>query len=220
MQRLPRRSGFEDRHPTSGEVSMKKYRLFVVLALIAVIIGSCGRKASESSQTSAAGRRPPKVDGEDQHAAGQGLDDRAHQPPSRSRREAGRCAGRGALGVSGDSQCRRMVRDGRHRQQRDPGEGRLHVGRDQQGDVRLHPRSGHARRRSPWRTKGLLVAQFGEGNTANRPLGSGFWAYATSRDTTSYREVEGTLYGCRFDKYRRGDRVRARHVVPRQQRLR
>jgi len=47
--------------------------------------------------------------------------------------------------------------------------------------------------------KGLVVGQFGEGNTANRPLGSGFWAYAVSRDTTSYREVEGGLYGCRFD---------------------
>ena len=48
--------------------------------------------------------------------------------------------------------------------------------------------------------KGLLVAQFGEGNTADRPLGSGFWAYATTRDTTSYRETEGALFGCRFDK--------------------
>jgi hypothetical protein len=47
--------------------------------------------------------------------------------------------------------------------------------------------------------KGLVVAQFGENNTQNRPLGSGFWAYATSRDTTSYREMEGSLYGCRFD---------------------
>jgi hypothetical protein len=32
-------------------------------------------------------------------------------------------------------------------------------------------------------------------------MGSGFWAYATSRDTTSATEVAGTLYGCRFDKY-------------------
>ena len=51
--------------------------------------------------------------------------------------------------------------------------------------------------------KGLLVTQFGEGNLMKRPMGSGFWAYATARDTTSYRETEGTLYGCRFDQYGR-----------------
>ena len=46
--------------------------------------------------------------------------------------------------------------------------------------------------------KGLIMAQFSEGNTAKRQQGSGFWAYATTRDTLSYRLVSGSLYGCRF----------------------
>jgi hypothetical protein len=51
--------------------------------------------------------------------------------------------------------------------------------------------------------KGLVVGQFAEGNTAKRQQGSGFWAYATTRDTLSYRLVTGSLYGCRFDQYGR-----------------
>ena len=51
--------------------------------------------------------------------------------------------------------------------------------------------------------KGIVMAQFAEGNMANRQVGSGFWAYATTRDTTSFRVVEGSLYGCRFDHYGR-----------------
>ena len=51
--------------------------------------------------------------------------------------------------------------------------------------------------------KGIVMAQFSEGNTAKRQQGSGFWAYATSRDTLSYRLVTGSLYGCRFDQYGR-----------------
>jgi hypothetical protein len=58
--------------------------------------------------------------------------------------------------------------------------------------------------------KGLVVGQFGDGNTQNRPLGSGFWAYATTRDTTSYRETEGTLYGLPLRQERRRNRVRTR----------
>jgi hypothetical protein len=48
--------------------------------------------------------------------------------------------------------------------------------------------------------KGLLVTQYGEGNTRQRDAGSGFWAYATSRDTSTSGNVSGTLFGCRFDK--------------------
>jgi hypothetical protein len=48
--------------------------------------------------------------------------------------------------------------------------------------------------------KGLLVAQFGEGNPEKRDMGSGVWMYATARDTSASGEVAGTLFGCRFDK--------------------
>jgi hypothetical protein len=48
--------------------------------------------------------------------------------------------------------------------------------------------------------KGLLIAQYGEANTAKREMGSGVWVYATERDTTATGEVRGKLFGCRFDK--------------------
>jgi len=48
---------------------------------------------------------------------------------------------------------------------------------------------------------GLLAAQFGDGNTGNREIGSGFWAYAVSRDSSATGQVTGTLFGCRFNKY-------------------
>ena len=47
--------------------------------------------------------------------------------------------------------------------------------------------------------KGLLVTTFGQNNTRGRDMGSGWWAYALTRDTTTTGTVEGTLYGCRFD---------------------
>jgi hypothetical protein len=47
--------------------------------------------------------------------------------------------------------------------------------------------------------QGLMVAQFGEGNTQTRVPGSGWYAYVTSRDTTSAGDITGTLFGCRFD---------------------
>lgn len=49
--------------------------------------------------------------------------------------------------------------------------------------------------------KGLLVAQFGDGNTRNKQIGSGFWAYALERDTSATGTISGKLYGCRFNKY-------------------
>jgi hypothetical protein len=47
--------------------------------------------------------------------------------------------------------------------------------------------------------QGLMVAQFGEGNTKARVPGSGWYAYVTARDTTSAGQVTGNLFGCRFD---------------------
>ncbi len=46
--------------------------------------------------------------------------------------------------------------------------------------------------------KGLLVCQFGANNTKGKPEGSGWYAYATARDTTGGK-VSGTMYGCTFD---------------------
>ena len=49
--------------------------------------------------------------------------------------------------------------------------------------------------------KGLLVAQFGSGNTQGKEIGSGFWAYALERDTSATGTTSGKLYGCRYNKY-------------------
>lgn len=48
--------------------------------------------------------------------------------------------------------------------------------------------------------KGLLVTQFAEGNTRNKAPGSGWYAYALTRDSTA-TGVTGTLFGCMFDRY-------------------
>jgi hypothetical protein len=49
--------------------------------------------------------------------------------------------------------------------------------------------------------KGLMVSQFGEGNTKARVAGSGWYAYAIERDTTATGEVHGRLFGCTFDNF-------------------
>jgi hypothetical protein len=49
--------------------------------------------------------------------------------------------------------------------------------------------------------KGLLVAQFGDGNTRHKENGSGFWAYALERDTSATGTISGKLYGCRYNKF-------------------
>jgi hypothetical protein len=46
--------------------------------------------------------------------------------------------------------------------------------------------------------KGALITQFGEGNTLGRAVGSGWYAYALSADTTA-TGAAGNLYGCTFD---------------------
>ena len=48
--------------------------------------------------------------------------------------------------------------------------------------------------------QGLMVAQYADGNTRNKPPGSGWYAYVLSRDSTAAK-VTGTLFGCTFDRY-------------------
>ena len=173
---------------------MKKFRLFVVLALIAVIIGSCGKKASESTQTPAAAKPIAKIDTKLVKGWMIGLTNR--RPGLNAKR--GVSLGEGALGVtatpnavawfemididsSGTSEKVGFMWDATNKVMYAYTQDPVTLDDGTKAD------------------KGLLVGQFGENNTADRPLGSGFWAYATSRDTTSYREVEGVLYGCRFN---------------------
>jgi hypothetical protein len=180
---------------------MKKHRLLVVLALIAVIIGSCGRKASETSQSSAAVTPTPeksmaKINSRLVKGWMIGLTNR--RPGLDAKR--GVALGQGALGVAATPNAVAWFEM---------------VDIDSNGTPEkvgfmwdATSKVIYAYTHDPvtlddgsTADKGLLVAQFGDGNTKNRPMGSGFWAYATSRDTTSATEVAGTLYGCRFDKY-------------------
>ena len=176
---------------------MKKSRLFVVLALIAVIIGSCGRKTSESPQpaaeTPAGGQSMAKIDSRLVKSWMIGLTNR--RPGLDAKK--GVALGEGALGVRATPDAVAWFEM---------------VDIDSNGTAEkvgfmwdATSKVMYAYTHDPvslddgtMADKGLVVAQFGEGNTMNRPL-SGFWAYATARDTTSYREVEGTLFGCRFD---------------------
>jgi hypothetical protein len=50
-------------------------------------------------------------------------------------------------------------------------------------------------------SQGLMVSQFGEGNTKSRVAGSGWYAYVVDRDTTDTGDITGTLFGCRFDNF-------------------
>ena len=171
---------------------MKMYRLCVVLALIAVTIGSCGRKASESPQTPAAAKissrlvkswmiglvnRSPGLDAKRGVALGQGALGLNATPDAVAWFEMVDIDSNGTpekVGFMWDGTSKVM-----YAYTQDP--------------VTLDD--------GTMADKGLVMAQFADGNTMSRPWGSGFWAYATTRDTTSYREVEGTLFGCRFDHY-------------------
>src|SRR5580765_6441137 len=180
-ERVPPRSGLEDRDPTSGEGSMKKFRLFVALALIAVIIASCGKKASESAQTPAAAKPIAKIDTKLVKGWMIGLTNR--RPGLNAKR--GVSLGEGALGVKATPNAVAWFEM---------------IDIDSSGTPEkvgfmwdATNKVMYAYTQDPVTLddgtvadKGLVVGQFGEGNTANRPLGSGFWAYAVSRDTTSY----------------------------------
>ena len=178
---------------------MKNNRLFVVLALIAVIAGACGKKASESPQTSAetpAAEKPmAKIDTRLVKSWMIGLTNR--RPGLDAKK--GVALGEGALGVNATpdavSWFEMVDIDSNGTPEK--------VGFMWDGNGKVMYAYTHDPITLDDGTiadKGLVVAQFGEGNTGRRPLGSGFWAYATARDTTDYRETEGTLYGCRFDR--------------------
>jgi hypothetical protein len=173
---------------------MKKYRLFVVLALIAVTMASCGKKAADSSQAPAAEKAPAKVNPWLVKRWALGLLDRHPGPDAKKDFVLGDSllgfrATPNALAwfemvdidSNGTPEKVGFMWDGINKvvyaYTHDP--------------VTLDDGTTAA--------NGLVVAQFGEGNKMDRPMGSGFWAYATARDTVSYRQVEGSLYGCRFD---------------------
>ena len=176
---------------------MKKYRLFVVLALIAVIIVSCGRKASESTPTAEApAKSMAKINPRLAKTWMIGLTNRRPGLDA----ERGVAPGQGALGVRATPNAVAWFEMVDIDSNGTPEK----VGFMWDATIKVM----YAYTYDPvtlddgtMADKGLIVAQYGEGNTENRPFGSGFWAYATARDTTDYREVEGTLFGCRFDGF-------------------
>jgi hypothetical protein len=177
---------------------MKKYRMFAVLAIIAVTIASCGRKASESpsAEAPAAEKQIAKIDSRLVKGWMIGLTNR--RPGIDAQR--GVALGEGALGLRAtpDAVAWYEMID------IDSSGTPEKVGFMWNGNSKVmyaYTRDPVTLNDGTIADKGLVVAQFGEGNTANRPQGSGFWAYATVRDTLGYREEEGTLYGCRFDNF-------------------
>jgi len=179
---------------------MKKYRLLIVLALIAVIVGSCGKKASESAQTPAAEtpaaeKSMPKISSRLVNTWMIGLTNR--RPGLDARK--GVVLGEGALGVRGTANAVAWFEMVDIDSNGTPEK----VGFMWDGTSKVMYAYTHdpvTLDDGSMADKGLVVAQYAEGNAMHRPLGSGFWAYATSRDSTDYRETEGTLYGCRFEK--------------------
>ena len=177
---------------------MMKSRLIAVLALTALVAASCAKPASETAQT-------PNGDGGGEQAVAK-IDSRivkswmiglTNRRPGLDAKK-GVALGEGALGVNATPEAVAWYESADIDSNGTPEKvGFMWDGTNKvmyaytQDPVTLDDGSVA--------DKGVLVAQFGEGNKMNRPLGSGFWAYATSRDTTSYRETEGSLYGCRFD---------------------
>ena len=210
---------------------MKKFRPFVVLALIAVIVGACGKKSSESSSSTGAEGSA----GEKSGAAASGTDTSGAEgpAPTAAQMESGKPRmakvstklvkrwmlgltlrhpgmdarkgvqmGGGAMGVKATPTAMSWY----EKADIDSNGTEEEVGFMWDSDDKVM----YAYTLDPVRLddgtlakKGLLVGQFAEGNTQKRQQGSGFWAYATTRDTLSYRLVTGSLYGCRFDQYGR-----------------
>jgi len=172
---------------------MKSYRLPAALLVLAVVAVSCGQKAPKSESTSAAppSAEKPMAKVETRMVKNWMIGLTNRRPGLNAKR--GVALGTGALGVQSTPNAVAWFENGTQEK----------VGFMWDATNKVM----YAYTMDPVRLddgtvadKGLLVAQYGDGNTKSQPMGSGFWAYATSRDTTSYREVSGTLNGCRFDK--------------------
>ena len=181
---------------------MKKYRLLALLAFVAfaVVIGACGeKKSSNTAQTPAATPAEPamgKVDPKLVKGWMIGLMNRRPVIGAKS----GVMLGEGALGITGNKDAVswfEMI-------DIDSNGTKEKVGFMWDATNKVIYAYTHdpvTLTDGSMADKGLLVGQYGENNTQHRPQGTGFWAYAVSRDTTDYRETEGGLYGCRFDQY-------------------
>jgi hypothetical protein len=177
---------------------MKRSPLFVVLPIAALIAASCGKQAEQTSQAPAteapSTKSMARVDPRFFKHWLIGLSNR--RPGLDAQR--GVALGQGALGVNATPDAVAWFEN----VDVDSNGTREKVGFMWDGKNKVM----YAYTQDPvmledgtMADKGLLVAQYGEGNTKNRDLGSGFWAYATARDTTASGDVTGTLSGCKFD---------------------
>jgi hypothetical protein len=179
---------------------MKRFRILLAPALIASLAFSCGKKAEQASQPAA---QSPEARAPATHVEGPrltrwiiGLSERR---PGLDATKAN-TLGHGALGVKVTGKATSWIEM---------------VDVDSSGTKKkvdfmwdATNKVMYAYTLDPVRLndstvadKGLLVAQFGDGNTRNKEIGSGFWAYALERDTSDTGTVSGKLYGCRFNKY-------------------
>jgi len=178
---------------------MKRFRLLVVLAFAALIAASCGKKAEQASQAPAT---PPPATASMPHIQSRlvkfwmtGLTNRR---PGRDAKK-GVALGEGALGINATANAVAWFET----VDIDSNGTKEKVGFMWDGTNKVMYAYTHDAvmlEDGTMADKGLLVTQYGEGNTRQRDAGSGFWAYATSRDTSATGSVTGTLFGCRFDR--------------------
>ena len=172
---------------------MKKHRIILVLALLAAVVASCGKKAEEAqapvAEKSLPGIDPRLVKGWMVGLAKRTPIDGAKKGVSLDDRAMGVHATPGALAWYEVADV-----DSNGTQEK------IGFMWDEANKVMYaYTYDPVTLEDGTMADKGVLMAQFAEGNTENRPQGSGFYGYATTRDTLSYRLVEGSLHGCRFD---------------------
>jgi hypothetical protein len=179
---------------------MKKFRLFLVSALVALVGVSCGKKAEQAAQPSAqSSETSAPATHVEPHLLTRWIMGLSDRRPGLDATKAN-TLGRGALGVKVTGKATSWIEM---------------VDVDSSGTLKKVDFMWDATNKvmyaytlepvrlndSTLADKGLLVAQFGDGNTRNKEIGSGFWAYALERDTSATGTISGKLYGCRFNKY-------------------
>ena len=178
---------------------MKTYRLFSALALVALIAASCGKRADQSSGPTAQPTAQSSMPRVEARLLKQWLIGLTNRRPGLDATKANTLGG-GALGVNvvGDATSWYEMVD------IDSSGTKEKVGFMWDGTNKVM----YAYTRDPvtlsdgsMADKGLLAAQYGDGNTGHREIGSGFWAYAVERDTSATGEITGKLFGCRFNKF-------------------
>jgi hypothetical protein len=187
-------SGHEPHH--LERLAMRTHRLFSVLAITAVAAVSCGKRAEQTPGSTSAAPEATPAPRVEAHMLKQWMIGLANRRPGPGATHAN-TLGYGALGVNvaGNATAWFEMADV------DSNGTKEKVGFmwDAANKVMYaYTRDPVTLSDGTLADKGLLTVQYAEGNTLNREIGSGFWAYAVERDSTA-AGVTGTLFGCRYN---------------------